>query len=128
MHMSNLLDLDEVLNKTQSIRYQIVDDIMKNGVPTSKEDLDVLAKTLDSLDRAVIAKKRISVEENVINHEKEASRLLGEMLSQFVNPRVEKVIDRTVFVNAELRDKDIVPYENYVGIQDIELDKIMDSE
>jgi hypothetical protein len=124
--MSNLLDLNEVLQKTQSVRMRIVDNITKEGIPTAKEDLDILNKTLDSLDKAVIAKKRLSIDENNSNNEQEASRLLAIMLAQYQNPKLEKVMDnRNVEMKGSLRDSEVLPDETYVGVQEIDLDVII---
>jgi hypothetical protein len=124
--MSNLLDLNEVLQKTQSVRMRIVDNITKEGIPTAKEDLDILNKTLDSLDKAVIAKKRLSIDENNSNNEQEASRLLATMLAQYQNPKLEKVMDnRNVEMKGSLRDSEVLPDETYVGVQEIDLDVII---
>lgn len=124
--MTNLLDLNEVLEKTQSIRLQIVNEITKSGIPNSKEDLDVLNKTLDSLDKAVVAKKRLSIEENNSNNEQEAARLLASMLAQYQSPRLERVLEsRRVEIKTNLSDDDILPDETYIGVQEISLDTII---
>ncbi len=127
--MPNLLDLNEVLSHTQSLRMRIIDDLTKEGIPALKENVELLNKTLDSMDKAVIAKKRLTIDENVSNYEKEAAKLLTQILSQFTNPRLEKVIqDRAVDIHAQLQDRDMVADETFIGVQEISLDSIIQGE
>lgn len=124
--MSNLLDLNEVLSHSQSVRMRIVDSLTKDGIPSAKEDIEILNKTLDSLDKAVVAKKRLSIDENSSTNEKEASLLLTQILKQFISPELTKVhTNKQTEISINIDERSIVPDEMHIGLQDISLDSII---
>lgn len=73
---------DQILEHNQILRKKIVDKIVKNGVPEDQDSQYVLLTTLKDLDKQIIDKKRVAIEDknsNVANIVAEAVVKIGNI-------------------------------------------------
>lgn len=123
----NPLDLKETITYTQQKRLQIVEQMTAKGLPTDPEELTLLNKTLDALDKSVAIKEKLVIDASNAHTQKEAANILNHVLSKFVMPKLDhqpgmhKVLDLS---NTHSVSPD-VPDELYIGVQEITLNEIM---
>lgn len=69
--MANSFTLEDIrlLEKTTSIRERVLDNLTKAELPTSSRDLEAFTGLVDSIDRSIFTKAKISIDEanNKIN-------------------------------------------------------------
>lgn len=71
--MSTTFSIEDIrrLEKTVSIREQLIDNLLKTELPTKARDLDAFVNLLDSTDNCIFNKAKISLDEanNKVNEE-----------------------------------------------------------
>jgi len=93
--MSTIYTADDIrrLEKTISIREQLIDNLLKQELPTKARDIDAFVNLLDSSDNSIFSKAKIALDEtnNRVNEEtKEVlCNLLLELHKGNNNPIVE---------------------------------------
>lgn len=119
---------DEVLHYTQGIRKDLVDDIIKEGVPTDNETRYALLTTLGDMDKQAMGNKKIAA--SLVGSESDrlvanALVMLGQQL-QGKNPYEKDIggdiptVDFTMLPSA-----DLVPGEDEQGISSEKYDEFM---
>lgn len=82
--------VDEVdrnrLERLQVVRETIINDLTKEGIPSSKDDRAFLLETMKDMDKSVIGKARIKVSDKTADNLKNASALIAEVLSRHTAP------------------------------------------
>lgn len=58
---------DQILEHNQKIRMRLVKDLTKDGMPTDKDDKYILLGSLKDMDKQVIDKKRVAIEDKNAN-------------------------------------------------------------
>ncbi len=120
------LNVQEVLQFTQEKRLQIIDETTKNGLPTDTKEIDMLSRVLDSMDKAVILKQKLIIDENNGTIQKHASKILTEVLRQFTPPKLDpNPTDMVIEVDICLDDNELVKDEMTIGTQKIEMSEII---
>lgn len=83
-----------LLDKTLIIREQLIDNLIKNPLPTSPRDLEAFTNLLESVDRSILAKAKIKVDENANKTNEENRQLLkGLLIELHTNPAEVGVIN-----------------------------------
>lgn len=80
--MSSILTPDDirVLEKTLSIRERITDNLLKSDLPTKPREVDAFVNLLESMDRSVLGKAKIKVEESASRVNEETKAILTDLL------------------------------------------------
>lgn len=61
------LEDDKILENSQKIRNELVKSIIKDGMPTDKDDKYILLGALKDMDKQVIDKKKVAIEDKNAN-------------------------------------------------------------
>lgn len=69
-----------LLDKTLVIREQLIDNLQKNEFPTKPRDIDAYVNLLESVDRSILAKAKIKVDESSNKINEESRQLLKDLL------------------------------------------------
>ena len=81
--MASTFSVEDIrlLEKTISIRERLIDNyIEKEPLPTKARDIDALTNLLESVDRSVFSKAKISIEENANKVNEETKEVLKDLL------------------------------------------------
>lgn len=81
--MASTFSVEDIrlLEKTISIRERLIDNyIEKESLPTKARDIDALTNLLESVDRSVFSKAKISIEENANKVNEETKEVLKDLL------------------------------------------------
>jgi len=80
--MASTFEENEVrlLNKTLSIREQIIDNLLKTDLPTKARDIDAFTNLLESVDRSIHNKAKIKIEDANAKTNEETKDLLRDIL------------------------------------------------
>lgn len=81
--MASTFSIEDIrlLEKTISIRERLIDNyIEKESLPTKARDIDALTNLLESVDRSVFSKAKISIEENANKVNEETKEVLKDLL------------------------------------------------
>lgn len=83
-------DINDVrLAASQNTREQIVAKLTAKGVPSDKEEVELLLKVLDGIDRTAIGIKRISVEKSAAD----AAAIERRMIMSILGERTAEISD-----------------------------------
>lgn len=129
--MQDCTDINEVVRYTQSMRLRIINTltgaVKDDGMPSTSDDLNLLNRTLDSMDKAVIARQRVMLEETSTQLQKEASKILNEVLTSFVLPKLQPVKEavRVMDIGHTLSADEMVEGEMDVDGAPLELNDIL---
>lgn len=128
---------EESLNYTQTIRFRVVEDLVAGGkIPNDPKDRAQLLATLDGMDRQVLTKQKIKIEEKAADADRLAAQVLATVVAQtkgrspFERPVIEgEVIQRQLTAPALDTSKipkfTPVPGETDVGIADMNCETFM---
>lgn len=76
-----------LLDKTLVIREQLIDNLMKKELPTAARDLEVFTGLLESVDRSILSKAKVKVDENANKTNEETRQILkGLLMELHTNP------------------------------------------
>jgi len=122
-----LPDEHRLIQKTLSIREKIVDEMVKDGVPTNSRDIRVLNEVLNSIDALVLGKadRRLKREEN--NSKSEMIEFVSSLLLTLEKKEKNIQVNREI----ELPDtevlEDIVPGEDEFEYIELSLEEIREN-
>jgi len=69
-----------LLEKTISIRERLIDNIIKNDLPTKSRDVDSVTNLLESVDRSIFSKAKIKIEDSNTRVNEETKEILKDLL------------------------------------------------
>lgn len=80
--MATTFTVDDIrlLEKTISIRERIIDNIIKDALPTKARDVDSITNLLESVDRSIFSKVKINIEETTSRANEETKEILKDLL------------------------------------------------
>lgn len=80
--MSSALDMESIrlLEKTLGIREKVLDRLMLLELPTKPREIEALVGVAESIDRTVLSRAKIRVEESAGEVNKETKAMLSEFL------------------------------------------------
>lgn len=121
---------DGVLDLTQRTRKQLVDEMVRGGMPDDNKDRALLLSALSDMDQTAISNKRLNAQERVADKDREAMMAIARVreMTQTANPfRVETEIEGTVVEpdDDKLPSAEPVEGEMEVGISDMSYDTFM---
>ena len=120
----------QVLEYTNTIRKQLVEDIIKDGIPSALDNREMLLKSLDGLDKNAVAKMKLRIDEANSQTAKAQQKLVSDYLKEKSRRRLHAIRTNSnqdiPEVDHELGD--IVMGEMDVNPKPVELDDIMTDE
>lgn len=120
--VENDLNDDVIINYTQRKRKQLVEVIVKEGMPVATDDRMLLLSALDGLSKTAIQRKRLGVEEASNENTKAATLAVSKILSAFGdnNPFIKTVGGSSTSAPAPALDQlpaiADVPGETEIGV------------
>jgi hypothetical protein len=120
---------ERVLKKTLSIREQIVDELLKDGVPTKVGEIRVINELLNSMDSQVLSKvdRRLKKDENDNNEN------VVEIIANIVRnvEDMKKYVDvqeveRQIELTEGLKPDEIVLGEDQIEYEELDLEQFQD--
>lgn len=126
MTTDSTLDIRDqsLINLTSNTRERIIHDLVKEGIPTDKEDREFLIKAMDGLDRTILSKAKIKVEKELQNTQQDAVNLVANILSRFDVKNTNQV-ERLVNIDESLQPSRVINGEDIIGTVTIDLDEII---
>jgi len=128
MSLEDVLDNKDIvrLELAQKLREDYISAIAKDGMPETKDDQNFFIKLLDGMDRAVLAKSKIKIEEKNSRTAEESTKLIADVLSKHrastgVARNNTPVLPDTIVVT------DVVDGELDQGISELTYDEFMKS-
>lgn len=115
-------DLDKSLRYTHKLRKRIIKDYMKQMGHWSKDDGQVMTSLLDGVDRAVLARARLTQQKQSLDNQQAQQRMVGDILRSIggenpAPPQVEldntHVVDLKVVGETEINADPLV-YSEFV--------------
>ena len=129
---------DDILNFTQGIRKDFVDELVKPGLPSDKDDRGLLLELLKDMDRTSLGRMKMNVKERELDMAAQTQMALERITRQFGerSPFLAKdpseKLDATVIEQAaphlnnnELPELTLVEGETLVGVEEIRYDSFM---
>ena len=84
-----------LLDKTLVIREQLIDNLLKQELPTKARDIECFTNLLESVDRSILSKAKVKVDESANKTNEETRQILkGLLMELHTNPGA--VIDAPV--------------------------------
>lgn len=122
--MSNALSKqdEQRLEKTQHIRERIIEELIKSKpVPEDESDRKLLIAALDGMDRAVLNKAKVKIEEANSETQAQHASIVSNFLKQL---RVQEIISNNKREGSpqlpqEMRPERIVDGEMDIGLSDL---------
>jgi hypothetical protein len=74
-----------LLDKTLVIREQLIDNLLKQELPTKARDIECFTNLLESVDRSILAKAKVKVDENANKTNEETKAILKGLLLELHN-------------------------------------------
>ena len=71
-----------LLDKTLVIREQLIDNLLKRELPTGPRDVEVFTSLLESVDRSILAKAKVKVDQDANKTNEETKAILKGLLME----------------------------------------------
>jgi len=73
---------DEIrlLQKTLELREKIIDNRMKDNIPTSEKDINAATNLLESIDRSILARAKLKIDKDTNESNEQTKQVLREVL------------------------------------------------
>lgn len=73
---------DEIrlLQKTLELREKIIDNRMKDNIPTSEKDINAATNILESIDRSILARAKLKIDKDTNESNEQTKQVLREVL------------------------------------------------
>lgn len=129
---------DQILNFTQGIRKDFVEEIIRPGLPTDKDDRGLLLELLKDMDRTSLGRMKMNVKERELDMAAQTQLALERITKQFGerSPFLAKDTSETIegeyvevsapiIPETELPTLELVEGETLVGVEEIRYDSFM---
>ena len=125
MDMSNP---DSILNHTQSIRLEMIETLRSKHMD-NPDSFELLNKLLDSTDKAIFTKTKLTIDNINGQQQKLASQILTEVLTKLTVPElVSRPSNKEYIIEHELDDINIVKDEMATGqLESLSIDDLDES-
>ncbi len=105
-----------LLDKTLVIREQLIDNLLKQELPTKARDIECFTNLLESVDRSILAKAKVKVDENANKTNEETKAILkGLLLELHNNPN--PVIEGPIIEGTAVRVQEAPEYQPPGGVE-----------
>lgn len=74
-----------LLDKTLVIREQLIDNLMKQELPTKARDVECFTNLLESVDRSILAKAKVKIDEDANKNNEETKAILKSLILELHN-------------------------------------------
>lgn len=116
-----------LLEKTISIRERLVDNLLKNDLPTKARDIDSFTNLLESIDRSILGKAKIHVEDSAVKANEETKEVLKAILLDLhKQPEFNTNLDIKEAPKFESKNIDINEGELIVGQDTIDIKSVLE--
>ena len=114
-----LMDLADKarIELTLNTREQIINGLMKGGLPTNKGDQEFLIQALNGLDSTVIAKAKLKVEDQSSKNQHQTTKLIADILSRYTVKNTQLPRTDLPSLPNEVIINDLVDGEAHIGVQ-----------
>jgi len=126
---------EDVIELSQSLRLQIVDNLTRDGVPTSEDGIKQLSSVLRDLDAAALTTRKINVEESAVDQAARATANVSKILAAIggKNPfrkgvLVEERDDRPTLDRDKLPPVKTVPGQTFIGVENLKYEDFVSPE
>lgn len=113
-----------LIAKTLSIRENIVDELLKDGTPKTREDREFFLRTMEGLEHTVLTKSKIKIDEQNAKNQNQTQEMVAGLLL-----RLSTVTGSTRNANVDLLSSvtltDIVPGETSMDERKTTYDEFM---
>lgn len=125
----NLLDLEAQarLEYTHSVRKQIVDGLMKEGIPKGTSDKVLLVQALDGIDKSVFTKAKLKNDDKANKNEEERNRILVTTAIANYKANQQNAIRYSMPDTSNLPKIDLVPDQTFIGVQELTFEELTKS-
>ena len=88
---------DEIrlLEKTLELRERIIDNRMKDNIPTSEKDINAATNLLESIDRSILARAKLKIDKDTNESNEQTKQVLREVLLSIHKGAVSVARDTT---------------------------------
>lgn len=119
-----------VLEYTNTIRKQLVSDIIASGMPSALDNREVLLKTLDGIDKNTLSKMKLRIEEASAQTAKASQQLVASYLREKSRRNLEAHRSGNIQTEPEVHYEidDAVPGEMDINPIPVELIDILDDD
>jgi hypothetical protein len=104
-----------LLNKTIEIRERIIDNRIKEKLPTTDKDINAATNLLESIDRSIYAKAKLKIEEDSSKNEAATKEVLKDLLLQLHKEKVTNVPEQNTSVNYKPQGIQLNEGEDIIG-------------
>lgn len=128
IYMSLFTENDaRLLDKTLVIREQIIDNLNKSELPTKARDIDAFVNLLESVDRSILAKAKVKVDDSVNKTNEETKQVLKDLLMELHSGTFTTVQSSVPEYNApeyisgsmELNEGELIPKVDSIDVKAI---------
>ena len=112
---------DDLIKQTQGIRRKLMDDMVREGMPTDKDSIQMLLEVMKDTDRTALGNKRIVTADKNASQDREVQRATVEVIKGLNNRdpfRREPKPEEERFDDEQLPDIEVKPGETAIGMQD----------
>lgn len=117
-----------ILNKTNKIREQIVDQMSADGLPTKAHEIAVLNQTLNDMDKQVMDKVKIRSKQEEDNNKNKTITMVAEILGRIDANKGKVMSNREIDLPDNYLPKDIVPGETEINPDKLSLSEFIRGE
>jgi len=118
-----------LLEKTISIRERIIDNLLKNELPTKARDIDSFTNLLESVDRSILGKAKIKIEDSTTKINEETKEILKSILLDLhKQSEVNTFSNMKEIPNFESKGLEINEGELIIGQDDINIKSILENQ
>lgn len=105
-----------LLDKTLVIREQLIDNLLKQELPTKARDIECFTNLLESVDRSILAKAKVKVEQDANKTNEETKAILKGLLMELHN-NPNPVIEGPVIEGTAVRVQEAPEYQPPGGVE-----------
>lgn len=122
------LDQEELrlIQKSRMIHERIVDALIKEGIPTDAKKVDMVIKTLRSLDTNVVSVNKLKIDESAATNDASFKDMLVKlMLDRDLKPN-KNIPDKSVSIPDSVTRENPVEGETVIGIDKMTYNEFME--
>lgn len=115
-----------LLERVQSIRTTIINDLTVDGIPSNKDDRAFLLETMKDVDKSIMGKAKIKVADKTGEQNANSAKMIAEILSRH-SARPNQVRNQLPVLDPSIVITDLVEGETTMGIDAINYDELLQS-
>jgi len=131
MSANDIMDLEDQrrLELTLKTRERIITNLTDGGrLPSNTEDREFLMKALDGMDRTVLTKAKIKVDDSASKNQASTVKMISEALSRINTRKNTAPVRQTDPELTGTEAPQLVEGENHIGVQTFKYNEIMNTD